>query len=200
MRMILFLLLFFSNLLSYGQILKASVNYKPFVQVSSCPNNATSFVLATNLQESPTGVWGPAVYVGFGNAEGLVNVSISGDGYFQSDYLAANNQSTAIFLTTEEAPISPFYANVQYGIYVSAGAEYTTAINGSYTGTGVSASAGDKLRVIRTGTTVKAQYYRSSTWTDLYTYTTSSSGTLWMGFSSADPGNAVYCTNPKYCN
>lgn len=165
----------------------------------ACPYVASSWVSTTNWQESPTGVWGPITYVGVGNGEGLVNASASGDGYIQSDYAAADNQSTAIFLTTSESPTSPFYANVEYGLYVSAGAEYSTAISGSYAGLGVTAIAGDKFRVIRTGTTIKGQYFRSGAWTDLYTYGTYS-GTLWMGVSSADPGNAVYATNPKYCN
>lgn len=187
---------------SFGQVIKANSNYLPLTVSggSLCPYNITSWAVSTNWVESPSGVWGPINYAVDGNGEGLGLDIINGDGYIQSDYLASNNQSTAIFLTSSESPISPYYANVEFGLYVSSGDEYNTAINGSYTGLGVTALSGDKMRVIRTGTTVKAQYYRSGSWVDLYTYSTGSSGTLWFGGSSANPGNAVYLTNPKYCN
>lgn len=201
-KLITFLLLILVSAISFGQVIKANTNYRPFAAGGgpTCPYTVTSWAVSTNWVESPAGVWGPITYVGVGNGEGLASQTISGDGYIQSDYLAANNQSTAIFLTTSESPASPYYANVEYGLYVSSSEEYSTAINGSYAGLGVSASNGDKMRVIRTGTTIKGQYYRSGSWTDLYTFTTGSTGTLWFGGSSADPGNAVYLTNPKYCN
>lgn len=186
---------------SFGQVIKANTNYRPFAAGGgpSCPFNITSWVSTTNWQESPTGIWGPISYPA--NGEGIASVGgLSGDVYIQAEYNNSLNESTAIFLTANESPASPFYADVEFGLYIASSGNYSTAIAGSYTDLSVAAVSGDLFRVIRTGTTVKAQYYRSATWTDLYTYTTGSSGSLFLGASSADPGEAKYLRNPKYCN
>lgn len=164
-----------------------------------CPFLATSWVGTTNWQESPTGIWGPISHPP--NGEGMVNDSIAGDGYIQAEYNNTDNESTAIFLTTLESPTTPYYENVEYGLYINSDGNYWSATGGAtYTDLSVLAVSGDLFRVIRTGTTIKGQYYRSGSWTDLVTYTTGSTGTLWLGASSADPGVPKYCRNPKYCN
>lgn len=163
-----------------------------------CPFLATSWVGTTNWQESPTGVWGPVSYPA--NGEGMINDSIAGDGYIEAEYDSTVNESTAIFLTTFESPSTPYYDTTEYGLYIAATGTYWTAISGAYTDLSVAVASGDLFRVIRTGTTIKGQYYRSGSWTDLHTYTTGSAGTLYLGASSADPGAAKYLRNPKYCN
>lgn len=163
---------------------------------SACPF-PVSFVVTTNWTESPTGTWIP---ISGHNGEGLGLDTIAGDGYIQADYDGTvDTYNTAIFLTTSESPTAPYYENVEYGLYIADGS-YTTAINGVYEDRAIAVASGDKFRVWRSGTTIKAQYYRSSTWNDIFTYTTGSTGMLWMGASSADPGWAVKCVNPKYCN
>lgn len=209
MKFILSILVTLISFASNGQVVKANSNYRPFATVgSSCPYNLT-FVSTTNWTfNAGDSSWGPITYAGVGNGEGIGNPTLIGDGYIQATYQDASAQATAIFLTTDEAPTSPYWGSVQFGLYVSSGVEYTTAVSGSFTGTGINAVDGDLFRVIRIGTTIKAQFYGHSSrsdgyenqWNDLYTYTTSSSGTLWMGGSSADPGNPVFLFKPKYCN
>ncbi len=198
MRIILSILFLISSLFSKGQVIKASVNYLPFITVSSCPLDITSWVGTTNRAESPTGTWGPASSPA--NGEAMANASIAGDGYIQAEYNSTANESTAIFLTQDESPTTPYYENVQYGLYVNSDGNYWSATGGStYTDLSVAVSVGDLFRVVRTGTTIKGQYYRSGSWNDLVTYGTYA-GTLWFGASSADPGTAKYLRNPKYCN
>jgi len=197
MRIVIFLLLLSS--IANGQIINGSSPYRVTTAGASCPFIISSWASSFNLTESPTGIWGPINYAVDGNGEALSSVSLSGNGYIQAEFNSSVNESTAIFLSTTASPTSPYYANVAYGLYVSAGGEYYSAVSGSYTALGVNAASGDLFRVIRTGTTIKGQYYRSGTWTDLVTYGTYA-GTLYIGASSANPGNAVYLRNPKYCN
>lgn len=163
----------------------------------SCPYDAT-FSTTTNWTESPAHTWIPT---SGNNGEGFQGIiSIAGDGYIYAEYDGTvNTYNTAIFLTGNGSPTSPYYANVEYGLYISDGS-YSTAIDGVYTDLAVAAVSGDLFRVIRTGTTVKGQYYRSSSWTDLVTYPSGEFLQLYYGVSSADPGWAVKCVNPKYCN
>lgn len=56
----------------------------------------------------------------------------------------------------------------------------------------------DKIELQRTGTTVKARLYRAGTWTDLYTFSTAVSGTVYMGFTAVDDGTYVSkVSNPR---
>lgn len=164
----------------------------------ACPFDAT-FSVTTNWTESPAGTWTP---VSGNNGEGIQSsFSIAGDGYIYATYDGTiNTYNTAIFLTATESPASPYYGDVPYGLYINSDENYYRAVNGAYTDLGVAAVSGDLFRVIRTGTTVKAQYFRSGSWTDLYTYTSGESAALYYGASSADPGWVVKCVNPKYCN
>lgn len=165
---------------------------------ASCPFDAT-FSSTTNWTESPAGTWGP---ISGNNGEGIQSsFSIAGDGYIYATYDGTiNTYNTAIFLTASESPATPYYSDVEYGLYVNSGDTYSTAIGGVFTDLEIAVASGDLFRVIRTGTTVKAQYFRSGSWTDLHTYTTGESNPLYYGASSADPGWVVRCVNPKYCN
>lgn len=56
----------------------------------------------------------------------------------------------------------------------------------------------DKVELQRTGTTVKARLFRAGVWSDLYTFSTSVSGTVYMGFTAVDDGTYVSkVSNPR---
>lgn len=164
----------------------------------SCPYNAT-FSTTLNWTESPAGTWIP---ISGNNGEGFQGTfSIGGDGYIYSTYDGTvDTLTTAIFLTPNESPTTPYYENVEYGIYINSSENYSTAIMGAYTDLAVPAVSGDLFGISRTGTTVIARYFRGGSWTTLYTYTTGESAALYYGASSADPSWVVKCVNPKYCN
>lgn len=198
MKIFLSLLVTLFSIASNGQVIKANPNYKSFGgSAPTCPNILTLTSLTNWSYDVADSSYKP---VSGNNGEGMAGFSISGSGYIQAYYSGADSSfNTAIFLTSTEVPAAPYYENVEFGVYVSASEEYVIAENGTYTGTSVAAVSGDLFRVWRTGTTVKAQYFRASTWTDLFTYTTSSTGSLFLGASSADPGWVVKVTRLKFC-
>lgn len=196
MRKLLLTVLMLSCFSAFGQ--KQILGFLKPYSAPACPNNLTLLSLTNWVYDVADSSYKP---VTGNNGEGLALLDIPADGYIQAYYSGADSSyNTAIFLTSSEAPSSPYYENVDFGLYVASSENYNTAINGSYTDLGVSAVAGDLFQVIRTGTTVKARYYRSGSWTDLYTYTTGSTGSLFLGASSADPGWVVKVTRLKYCD
>ncbi len=62
---------------------------------------------------------------------------------------------------------------------------------------GIPAAAGDSVRLIRDGSTVKAEYFRNDTWHSLYTFPSKTSANLFVFAAGREVGPNDVLVNPK---
>lgn len=142
------------------------------------------------LVQSPTGRWGS------GYGYGIANKYLPANGFIQADYGGTTNQTAIIGLDLNNTLSD--YSTFDYALYIQpSDSQYQTIANGVFSGGGVIALAGDKYRLIRTGSTIKAEYSRTNgqTWVTMKTFTATTSANLYV--KGSIPTTAKYITNPK---
>lgn len=183
-----------------GIIITGGLNINPYQEGVSLTN--IIFANLVNFQESPAGVWGP-VSVGTADYYGgkaTTILSSGNDGYVQYDITDnlgdLNNLNTGIGFALSDILIPG--DNYDYFIYVEgANGNYKSydAING-YIDSGILANTGDKVKLERIGSTITAKYLRSSLWTDIIIFPTTTTSTLYLYGGGFDIGQFEYLVNP----
>lgn len=142
--------------------------------------------------ESPTGTWGKP-WGGYA----VATKSLIGDGWIQADIISTIGLETAIGLSTDNT-LAPH--EWSYTLYVYGGIYHATNPDFSDVYQGITAIIGDKIRLKRTGDVITAEYYRSGAWHVLYTFTTTSSATLYLKVENGGDDVPRYVVNPKGYN
>jgi hypothetical protein len=136
------------------------------------------------------GKWGP------GYGYGIANKYLPADGFIQADYSASEDTTALLGLSTDNNLED--FQGFDYSIYVQEPVgTYFTSENNVFTNTGVTAVIGDKFRLSRTGSTIRAQYSRTNgqTWVTLRTFPVTTSANLYI--KATIPTTSRYLLNPK---
>lgn len=164
---------------------------------------AASIVLVTitygtvtgTLVESPAGRWGS----GTGNGLSALSLPASTNGTYQADFSGAGYNDSVI--GWDAANTNTTFSSFAYGVYIDSGSGKYAIIEA---GTPLAASAftatsGDKFRLSRTGSTIKAEYTTNgTTWNTIYTFSATSTARLYCKAHVAAAPN--YILNPKGTN
>lgn len=134
----------------------------------------------TNLVNDGSGNWvssGP----GFGKVgtQTTKKLAAGNDGYIEFDYSASDCDFAIVGFTSGTTLISGYTAATFYAIFTNSG--NLSVINaGTNTAVGptITSAAGKKLRVERAGSVVKAKYYDGATWSDVFTFNTTTHADL----------------------
>ena len=166
----------------------------------TCPT-AVTFNTVVNITESPTGTFALTSAAADGNAKGNVSLAASTNGTFQSEYQSAQNTFRfALCWDVSNSIATSYYATAAYVIFVFSGNYWYNDNQGGSVDTGVPANDGDLFQLTRTSSTIKAQYFRSSAWIDLITYTTTTSAQIFCFISASNNGSTILKSlNPKQC-
>lgn len=165
--------------------------------------DALIFGSLTNLANSGGGLWTGTSSSPSYNNYGLATKKLASgsDGFIMWDISGSINESAMLAFRTDNAA-SRYDANdYKAAVWVYAGDIYRIDGGGSVTNTGatLTPAAGACLRIIRTGSVIKAQKSTDSggSWTDVYTFTFSSTADL---FINADVDATNVMKNPKGSN
>jgi len=131
------------------------------------------------------------------DAYALANENLTGDGSIEIT-LSSPVYSAMIGVTTVNTNTK--YTSWTYGAFVNGGSPITIyrLVSGNVTVlTGTTPIANDKIRLTRVGTTLKIELYHNFIWSDYYTLTTSSTGTLYIHIGLPE-NNATAYSSTKY--
>ena len=146
-----------------------------------------------NWSESPAGTY-CASGGDVGEAESSQSLPASTDGYIVIDVPDSNSHQVVLGFALVDSLTPPdMFFNFDYGIYVEG--TFKTKDSGGFEDSGISAVDGDRIRLIRSGSTVTAQYYRSGSWTNIEVFGTTTSAELFI-YVSSGAGNKCM-VNPK---
>jgi len=131
---------------------------------------------------------------------GLSGTNFTGNGEYISQYFSSNGHNVMLGFNTSN--LNQDYTNYEYGLYIQSSGgdifDITSGTPGSSRGT---VTNGQWVRLMRTGTTVTlAKSTDKISWTTLYTFGGSSTGTLYLNtnvYSGATAGLFVLY-NPQY--
>lgn len=175
--------------------------YKEWPTIDTLETPAPSWVdldypTQTGLTESPAHVWtgNPA---NAWNNFGLSGTNLPADGGYAVQYVATDgimNIAGFNLSNTSEA-----YANYECGLFLSTGGTVLGMELGTPTGTLATLSVGDWARMHRVGSTIKIQTSTDKiSWSDVHTFTFSSSATLYLNLAVYnDGGTSGKCYNPQ---
>jgi hypothetical protein len=198
MRKLIFILLSIISFAAQSQV-KIIGHYKN--STPTCPV-AVTLTSTTNITESPTGTYSNSGNTAAdGNAKITVSLPASTDGSLQADYVnSSNTYQVVLAWDVSNAIAESYHTTAQYVLFPFGDGNYWYNDNqGGATSTGIAWVDGDKFRLTRTGTTVKAQYYRGGSWSDLHTFAGSQSAQLFMFISIAQDGVILRVVNPMHC-
>jgi len=123
---------------------------------------------------------------------GLASYKLDGDGSIQFRYI--DNNSEGAIIGFNSSAISQDYNNYEVFTWVSAGLIYTGGFGESNTSRGV-ISDGNYLRISRTGSVFKVQKSTNdTTYTDVYTFSYSSSSTMYINCNVYNSKRLTYCS------
>jgi hypothetical protein len=154
-------------------------------------SNISAFSGATLTNTS--NVW-TATVAGYGNL-GLStsNLAASTDGSVRVRYTATDGVDAVIGFNTSNATSG--VGSMPFALWVSSGGGNDIYVRqgGAPISTGIDAAAGDYLRINRTGSVWKAQKsVDGTTWTDLYTYSSTSTAQVWVVCDINGTGGKMY--------
>jgi len=167
--------------------------FTPQDSISTVTLEALNFTnVSSGFVESPTGTWGTP-WGGYA----VATKSLAGDGWIEAEVTSTANNYAKIGLSLNNTLNASRW---DYTLYI-----YNNQYNASniaqtdlYGGT--TPTVGDKWRLKRTGTTITAEYYRSSTWTVMHSFTTTSSATLYLKIQNGSNTSSDRVVNPKGYN
>jgi len=156
------------------------------------------FTSLTNLQESPANKWIPVDNNLDANGKGTVSLPALTDGKFQCEIQSAQNtDSFAICWDPSNAIGESYWGTAKYVVFPKYGTYWTNDNQAGGVNSTIPHADGDLLRLIRTGSVIKAQYYRGGSWIDILTFTGTDTGQLYYFAASAQDGTALSLYNPK---
>jgi len=157
------------------------------------------FTTLSNLQESPANKWIPVNNALDANGIGTVSLPALTDGQFQCEIQLAtqNTDSFAICWDTSNAIATSYWGSAKYVVFPKFGTYWTNDNQAGGVDSTIPHADGDLLRLIRTGSVIKAQYYRGGSWTDILTFSGTDTGLLYYFAASAQDGTALALYNPK---
>lgn len=170
--------------------------------ITALPVDLT-YSTSAQTTESPTGTYTMLQTPSVNGARMLADEALAGDGFVQEEIVDHNKEWMLMILDNHNAN-DPYTTpwDVYIAVVDSGGFKRYQYGEGAWSGltdTGVTAVDGDLLRLIRAGSTIKAQYYRSGSWTDLHTYSGTYSATMYSKFAFLGGGTPAtsICYNPK---
>ena len=193
MRKYFLIILLFTGFVSQGQtpmrmLAKKATVSTPVLEALNF-TNVTSF--GSGFVQSPTGQWGVASCNG---GYGVATKSLTSDGWIEAEIPDIRNNFINIGLSTNNTLNE---GNWDYTLYIASSLYVAGNIGLTDAGSGTTPIVGDKIRLKRTGTTITAEYYRSGSWTILYSFTTHSSATLYLKIQA---NSGAHIVNPKGYN
>ena len=193
MRKYFLIILLFTGFVSQGQtpmrMLAKKATSSAVLEALTFTNKSSGFV------ESPAGSWGQPW-----GGDATATKSLPGDGWIQVDVTSTANKTSCIglSLTNTLQPLSGIIWD--YTLYVFGGVYASNNADYSYGNNAGTATVGDVLRIKRTGTTITTEYYRSGSWTTLYTFPTTTSATLYLKVENGGNTGSDKVVNPKGYN
>lgn len=160
------------------------------------------FTNLDNIHEAVANQWSLVSTSSDGNADGTVSLPASTDGQFQCEFDDSGPDCSQAVLCwdTSSSLSTPYYSNCDYGVFVLATYWYFDGA-GNLNDSGITANVGDLFRLTRTGSTIKAQYFRGGSWTDIVTFTATTTAELFYFISIANDGGSDFTIlNPKQEN
>ncbi len=150
----------------------------------------------TGLTESPSHVWSGNPANSWNNF-GLSATNLPADGGYAVQYVATNGIMNITGFNLSNT--SEGYPNYECGLFLSTGGTVLGMELGVPTATLATLSIGDWARMHRVGSVIKIQTSTDKvSWTDVHTFTFSSSATLYINLAIyADGGTNGKCYNPQ---
>jgi len=148
------------------------------------------FTTTGDLTESPACTWSSAA--GTGKGFSTTSLAAGDNGYYVIQNNSASSTSNPIGLD-DDGNNTETYTDWEYTIYRNAGNYWRIDNGGTPTNTGVASANGHWLRLVKVGTTVKAQYSTTSglSWIDIYTYSVNAGHTLYAKTALVIGGSTI---------
>lgn len=156
------------------------------------------FTSLSNLQESPANKWIPVDNDLDANGKGTVSLPALTDGQFQCEIQSSQNtDSFAICWDLSNVIAESYWSTAKYVVFPKFGTYWTNDDQAGGVDSTIPHADGDLLRLVRTGSVIKAQYYRGGSWIDILTFTGTDTGQMYYFAASAQDGTALALYNPK---
>lgn len=155
---------------------------------------------ATNLQESPAKHWR---YVTGTHSYGKTDqVLESGkDGQYYAEISGSfTSIGSSLNWSTSNAVSDPYYVNAQYGIGIGGDGNYFVREDGEEVEIEIfEAFPGDLFGLRRIGNTIYASLYVDNSWFNIYTFSTTTTATLYCYMYNFYISEPNYIINPQLC-